>query len=372
MASMMRVALMVAVLVSTSACVFELADVIVDGPPQQQYELPIDVGDGGVTETLTDVPILVVLDATRIDYALTADDGSDLRFFAEDGTTALAHEVESWDESARSLVWVKLPSFAPGGQRILLRFGNPAAAAAPDPTSVWSAYVGVYHMAGDLSATVADSGPLALHGSATNVTADPDGALGQAAAFDGASSRVDFAMVSDFDIPANGQRSMEVWFRRATTDALFMTIVRARNMCGTGYALTVLPDEYANIRHDIGIGSYCRMTHMAYNLEAFGMPNLVADVDWHPVTVVMDREAQESRIYFDAAFRYTAALPATGDMAAGEAAFGIGEAGDGFMNGSIDEVRIGTRAFSDAWVTVQQLSATDALLAFGTVSAITP
>ncbi len=48
------------------------------------------------------------LDATNIDYSQTKDDGSDLRFFAADGT-ALAYEIEQWNEGGDSSVWVKTP-----------------------------------------------------------------------------------------------------------------------------------------------------------------------------------------------------------------------------------------------------------------------
>jgi hypothetical protein len=160
---------------------------------------------------------------------------------------------------------------------------------------------------------------------------------------------------------------LEVWFRRATTDISFMSIVRARNMCGTGYGLSVLPDEYANIRHDIGTGSYCLNNYTGHSLQPFGMPAQANDLDWHAVTVVMDRSAQQSRIYFDNELRHSAALPATGDMAGGEAAFGVSEAGDGFLNGSVDEVRIGARAFTQAWIQVQEMSARDELLTFSVV-----
>ncbi len=65
--------------------------------------------NSGQTETLTDVPILVVLDSSRIDYSKVMNAGEDLRFIDDDSTTVLDYEIETWDETGTSYVWVKVP-----------------------------------------------------------------------------------------------------------------------------------------------------------------------------------------------------------------------------------------------------------------------
>ena len=71
--------------------------------------------------------------------------GADLRFTDGNGTTPLPCEVEVWDETGTSLVWVKVPSLAKG-TRITGYYGWHMAPAV-DPTEVWDAnYVGVWHM----------------------------------------------------------------------------------------------------------------------------------------------------------------------------------------------------------------------------------
>ena len=106
------------------------------------------------TETLTDVPVLIVLNSGNIDYALTNDDGSDLRFFASDGT-ALAYEIEQWNESGDSSVWVRVPQIAGSSStdHIWMYYGN-ASATAPNVGQVWSSdYVGVWHLNEDVAGT---------------------------------------------------------------------------------------------------------------------------------------------------------------------------------------------------------------------------
>jgi uncharacterized repeat protein (TIGR01451 family) len=105
-----------------------------------------------VSEELVDFPVLVVLTSDRINYADTQDEGQDIRFVDGDGTI-LPHEIETWDESGSSYVWVKVPSISAtsGTDFIWLYFGNPDAPDGQQPAAVWSSgYRGVWHLNGNL------------------------------------------------------------------------------------------------------------------------------------------------------------------------------------------------------------------------------
>ena len=100
------------------------------------------------SETLTDFPVLIVLNSGNIDYTQTKDDGSDLRFFAADGTP-LAYEIEQWNEGGDSSVWVRVPHITGGSNSdsIWMYYGNAAATPPADPAGVWdSNFVGVWHL----------------------------------------------------------------------------------------------------------------------------------------------------------------------------------------------------------------------------------
>ena len=100
------------------------------------------------SETLTDIPVLIVLNSGNIDYTQTKDDGSDLRFFAADGTP-LAYEIEQWNEGGDSSVWVRVPQITGGSNSdsIWMYYGNAAATPPADPAGVWdSNFVGVWHL----------------------------------------------------------------------------------------------------------------------------------------------------------------------------------------------------------------------------------
>jgi autotransporter-associated beta strand protein len=91
------------------------------------------------TETLSNIPLLVRLDATKVpgfSYSqLAFANGADLRFTDSSGSTELAYEIETWDPAGTSLVWVKVPSLS-ASTSILAFWGNPAATATAAPNSL--------------------------------------------------------------------------------------------------------------------------------------------------------------------------------------------------------------------------------------------
>ena len=107
------------------------------------------------SETLTDFPVLIVLNAGNIDYTQTNDDGSDLRFFAADGTE-LAYEIEQWNEGGDSSVWVRVPQITAGSSTdsIWMYYGNASAESGENPAGVWdSNFVGVWHLNAEQAGT---------------------------------------------------------------------------------------------------------------------------------------------------------------------------------------------------------------------------
>ena len=104
------------------------------------------------SETFADFPILVSLTSANIDYAKTQNQGQDIRFIGADGTIALSHEIEKWDETATSTLWVKVPQIeaTSDADYIWMYFNNPSAADAQDAAGVWSnGYEAVYHLNDD-------------------------------------------------------------------------------------------------------------------------------------------------------------------------------------------------------------------------------
>ncbi|MEI8285336.1 MAG: DUF2341 domain-containing protein, partial [bacterium] len=87
--------------------------------------------------------VLLRLHQGNFNFESAKEDGSDLRFVAEDDKTPLEHRVEKWDALMNeAFVWVKVPAIKPGAQsKIWLYSGNAELKAedAVDPKAAYDA-----------------------------------------------------------------------------------------------------------------------------------------------------------------------------------------------------------------------------------------
>ena len=114
------------------------------------------------TEALKDFPMLIKINKDSpvgFDYKYAKADGSDIRFIYrdKDGNLALdvnglpkilEHEIDTWDPSGESVIWVKVPQYE-NGASVTMYWGELVDKKAPDAKdskSVWSDYVAVWHM----------------------------------------------------------------------------------------------------------------------------------------------------------------------------------------------------------------------------------
>ena len=99
------------------------------------------------SETLENFPVLIRLSAELNDFQYNkckSPNGGDLRFSDAEGKL-LASEVDTWDPSGESLVWVRVPSLT-AATKITAHYccSSPATV---NPKDVWSnGYVGVWHL----------------------------------------------------------------------------------------------------------------------------------------------------------------------------------------------------------------------------------
>ncbi len=146
------------------------------------------------TTTLTDFQALVKLSdgVNGFRYADCAtNDGTDL-WFTDSSGNLIPHEVDTWNTTGDSFVWVKIPTLTPasaGFARITMHWGEARTA---EQTCVskdtWNGFVGVWHM-GAASGTAAepdvtgnglDAVPTVANGSCnlSQMTANADGVVG--------------------------------------------------------------------------------------------------------------------------------------------------------------------------------------------------
>lgn len=361
-----------AVAVAASGCYpsyeFDLAPDGGAGEATHRMVLRFDGAD--VATPLAGFPVLVRLNPARIDYATTQDAGQDLRFFAADGTTPLPHEIERWDESGESLVWVRVPEMAAGGSMTLL-FGDPTLPDGQRAADVWADHAAVYHLDEDPTASPAVRDSTGGHdGTAQGFGAgsSTEGRVGSALAFDGADSGPSVALtgVTSFSAAPGQVRVVGAWFARSGSGA--GTLVESE-LCCVGWGMTVLDDAYANTRSSFGSAVCCPGTpNYVYTLHA--LPDGAADVDWHHAVTVLDRQTGALSLYVDAELYGQEAIGTTDAADVDTAHIGAGSDGSFRFSGTIDEVRIGTVLPSVDWLRMEYRATSDGILTYGAVETL--
>ena len=152
------------------------------GAFKKQMEITVPDKSVGAEAVVTNFVALVRLSEEiegfhYSDFSLS--NGQDLMFKDEDGTV-LAHEVDTWDASGTSLVWVRIPFFT-RATKLMMHYGNGAVSGLAK-TDAWSDYGGVWHFreengtAFDSTAHGLDGTP--SEGEAHGVLASSDGVVG--------------------------------------------------------------------------------------------------------------------------------------------------------------------------------------------------
>ena len=109
------------------------------------YSMDITPGEGKVTNTLTNFPVLVRLSESIPGFSYDKCKSDELRFALADGTM-LAHEIDYWNENGESTVWVNVPELT-SNTVIRACWGfKPGREPLDRPSDeAWSDYVGVWH-----------------------------------------------------------------------------------------------------------------------------------------------------------------------------------------------------------------------------------
>lgn len=314
-------------------------------------------------DTLTEFPVLVGLGPGRIDYTRTMDQGQDLRFVDADGYTVLAHEIEKWDDSGASIVWVKVPDiFGRSNMDFMwMYYGNPSAPDEYDPAWVWTSdYEGVYHLHDNFN----DSSVPTIHGTDQG-TQDKECLLANCQDFDHSES--DYV-----DLGTDRPLLMDV------TGCTLSAVIKPESIEAEDYIVSVsvnAGESTSESRAALGLvgGNDVIIGGRAGDTEEYRYGETTGDIiladNWYYLAGVIDYAGDELTVYVNgqligsmtASFGQTT----TSDTTVTNAAIGAQDDGSGaFFNGDIDEVRIARTARSADWIAAQHLSITNAFLIF--------
>jgi hypothetical protein len=145
------------------------------------YRMKITFSEYRGAETLTNFPALVTFEPGMPGFAygqFASETGGDLRFTDGDVAMMLSHEIETWNRTGTSCVWVKLPELSGSNTVIWAYWGNAETGmpSAADTALTWGEeFLGVYHLHADADDSTANAnhgvdmnGPVRLAGIAGN------------------------------------------------------------------------------------------------------------------------------------------------------------------------------------------------------------
>lgn len=299
---------------------------------------------------LLDFPVLVVLDASRVDYGRTRAHGEDLRFVDADGKTVLAHEIEVWTQGGTSFIWVRVPKVdrASTIDHIWLYHGNGSAGDGQQPAAVWHpSYKAVWHLHGGFQ----DSTANAMH--ATNFgTTDTPGVIAGGRAFDGQSQYIDTNDSRDLQ-----RFTVMAWAQGASVpdnDDVNGPLLREENYQLCWDHAAPYPRAAASYQHAGGIWRAAQFGALQagtwYLLAAtFDSGTLVAYVNGAKT----DSDTQSPVVLSSS---YTAKI----GRHAHKSSVPVN-----FFEGLVDEVRIADVARSSDWIAAQHASMTDVFIDYG-------
>lgn len=300
---------------------------------------------------LVDVPVMVLLDDSRIRYEEVTDPTTQLRF-VDDAGTDLAHEIEHWDTSGQSYVWVHVPTIPARATPSLRMYYGANAGTAERPSEVWPSYDVVFHAVSDrLASSVGD-----LPCTATGIRGD-NGVVGQAVRFNTSTSNVRFTNSANI-LTGLEAFTIEMWLYADYAEGSPPATVRSVLRNGSS-----IPDGYLERATDVAL----QFTLELFFTDSGTFPSTYSTViplrRW--VYLAYTTDGQQFWTYRDGAFvdadlatpprQLIASTPTT--------VLQLGATQDAFA-GMIDELRVSHTYRDAAWINAQYLSMTGKLVRF--------
>ncbi len=340
------------------------------GPDAWTRRRKITINNAAQAENLLNFPLMVRVDATRIDYANTQDAGQDIQFRDSDGKNILSHEIEKWNEAGSSYVWVKVPQVdaSSATDYIWMYYGNTATSDGQNATTVWdSDYKAVWHFA-----SIASAGDSTANGiSGTNNTiSQVDGQAGQAYSFNGTSSWVDLGLNKNI-IGGNRATTISVWISPSATISSTKNILAiAKN--GTPPINSSRVTFGGDATNNFAAGGRADDSAPANATQATNTSPLITN-SWQFLTVVIDYPTQDVKFYHNGSLvadndTSLASWTSTQLSSTTSANAAIGAEDDGsafFFPGKMDELRLSGAARTSAWIAADYKSLSDTFLTFG-------
>jgi hypothetical protein len=323
---------------------------IVAGNWASRMQITFDNSDSAVD--LNDFPVLVKLDPTRIDYTKTQGNGEDIRFTDYDDTTLLSYEIESWDSTGESFIWVRVPHITAGStdEYIYMYYNNPIAPDGQNATDVWD---GNFQMVQHFQET---AGTINYDSTSFNTNLNKvsevlplstqNGFLNGAQSYNGTNAFTS----GTTSIPlANASFTISGWIRtNLSADRVWFNA-----------GSSTITNQYLHFR------SYTNGSlRLGFFWNDLDTPaGIIAANTWHFVTATFNHNTKERIIYVDGV---VAASDTASSNFVGNTNIYVGNSVNSqYWLGEIDEVRLSNSPRSGDWVKADYKSMTDTFVTFG-------
>src|SRR3989344_2786378 len=336
------------------------------GPDNTQYRKKITfdnttVNLGVTSENQTNFPVLIKLESgTDIDYSKTQDNGEDIRFLDADDSTVLSYEIEEWNESGTSYVWVKVPQIDINSSTdfIYLYYGSTSATDGQTATSVWdSNYQLVQHLKETSGTTTSDSTSNSNNGTKVSATEPNPATSGQvdgAQDFDGNNDYLEKTNASFAQTPG----AVSLWFKADTINT---------EGVDTYQKMTLM--QYGDIYWGFQISSSTNKIQYHYYdgaIRDWYSNSTISTGQWYKLDVVSTVSGSE--MFLNGASQGASSLTLFNNICGSTCNLDIGgkiagyPSGDSF-DGLIDEIRI-SNTRSAAWIAASYKSEADTFNTF--------
>lgn len=287
----------------------------------------------------TDMPILIRLNSSKVSYADFLSGGADVRFTLDDHTTVLNYEIESWNSSGESLIWVRIPSLSASSQHtIYLYYNNSLASGAENPAGLWTGYSGVWNMKKS-GADYVDSTGSGKTAAPVGTITDSTGPSGSAIYFNG-SSKIN-----------TGYNLAQIIGRTSTLSFWMRSTQVGNNTNWQAPGITGI--EEAGGGNDIFFGFVRGDGTLAINSGNTGVVAsnfVVNDDNWRYVTMSRDETSGAVKFYVNGVLNGSGTSE-TGYKSSAFTGFGVIEDTGGtpnYFNGYLDSLRLRPSVETDA------------------------
>jgi hypothetical protein len=313
----------------------------------------------GVTSTeLQNYPVLVTLeDGVNIDYSKVQDSGEDIRFTDSDGTV-LDYEIDNWDETDKSSVWVNVPIIEANSNtdHIYIYYGNPIATDGQSPEGVWDdGYQAVWHNKDLNSSVVKDStsGNDVSKGVA-NQPSEVDSPIGKAQSFDGLN---DYLRTNNSFDSVNSGITIEGWYKEGGTGTNYEAALHKSTSSTIGSTSYWMGFDNAN-NITATIGANTGVGWAAGQTTTVGLLG-----QWYYVVASWDGSVV--RVYIDG-LQVKQYNLANYNIVNAPTRMGASSDGTNYQfRGDIDEIRISTVGRSSSWIAATHKSTTESYNTYG-------